>query len=60
MKVCGYVNAKNARGGYVGSRLFYGVLRDGQFSLKLIDTGKKPKFWEEEVAADACGTWFPR
>ena len=34
VKVCGYVNAKNARGGYVGSRLFYGVLRDGQFSLK--------------------------
>ena len=43
-------------GGYLGSRLFYGVLRDGQFSLNTIDTGEKPKFGEQEVAADACRT----
>jgi hypothetical protein len=54
VKVCGYVNAKNAMGGYVGPRLFYGVLKDGWFSLNAIDTGEKPKFGEKEIAAAAC------
>jgi len=31
--VCGYVNAKNGFGGYVGAKPFRGVLIDGQFEV---------------------------
>ena len=56
--VCGLVNAKNGFGGYGQPALFYGVISDGKFVLRAIDT-EKPKFGEEPEAEAACKRMYP-
>lgn len=48
--VCGYVNAKNSFGGYVGDRPFFGLLRGGSFMLGALGNDRT----ESEVIYDMC------